>query len=203
VSISRHPHLLVILLWAACGEVRQSPLEPDAAVDDPGGDPDAGTAACDPQVRQLPAIAITTGAGTCCGSSLAALVDGSGMFADQHDCEDATMWQSNGLPQAEVTIDLGAEFELTGATVWNTSQADGARGARNVQFLISRNNTSYFQIPGAPTLLARATTCLSSGRSFPIPNLRARFVRIAILDNYGAVNVGLGELAITGRAICE
>lgn len=185
---------------AACGEVLLPADTPDAAVAPNTSD---AAAACDPSERQLRLVEVTTDAGTCCGGSLAALGDGSGLAAGKHDCDDATMWKSNGRTNGELTIDLGAEHELTGMTIWNSGQLDGARGARSVQLLHSRNNASYFQIPGAPSVLARPAACPNSGQSFSIAGVRARFVRLEVLNTYGATNIGIGEIAISGRPICE
>jgi hypothetical protein len=96
------------------------------------------------------------------------------------------LWGAGGVRERDaVTLDLGTEYELTGARVWGLGDLAGIR------VLVSRNNTSFIQL---------ATVSANGGPlAFPIPRVRARFVRLERADAADtALDGELAELELAG-----
>ena len=96
------------------------------------------------------------------------------------------LWGAGGVREREsVTLDLGSEYELTGARVWGLGDLSGIR------VLVSRNNTSFVELAtlgtdGAPL-------------RFSIPGVRARYVRLErAAAEATALDGGLAELELAG-----
>jgi hypothetical protein len=98
------------------------------------------------------------------------------------------LWGAGGVRERdEVTLDLGKEYELTGARVWGLADLAGIR------VLVSRNNTSFVQLATVPAE--------GGPLRFSIPRIRARYVRLERADAEAeALDGGLAEIELTELA---
>lgn len=187
----------------ACGVVD----DPGVADADPGADTSTDidtTPACDPTPAVLRGVTARTTMGTAANTRIAALVDRSGLSAtDTHGCTLDDGWIAATGVQGTVTLDLGAVYDVTQVRVWNHGGNAGTRGARDVVFQRSIDNKSLFRLGGAPTALARTTTCAIAPQTFAVPGERARFVIVEISSSHGQATVGLSEVEVTGARVCE
>ena len=153
----------------------------------------------------IPDVVVVTDMGVCCGASLDAMVDGTGIDDEGlHNCGDGDGWKSDGVTSGALTFDLGDVYALDTVTIWNSGQLGGDRGVKNLAIFTSVDGAAYVPLAQAPTSLEAAVGCPVAPSEYPFDRTEARFVRFDVGSGHGAdtVNVGLLEVQFSGQ-VCE
>ncbi|MEO0602185.1 MAG: discoidin domain-containing protein [Myxococcota bacterium] len=154
---------------------------------------------CVPEERKLiPDVTAVTTMGECCGGSIAAMLDGSGLEDEAHTCGDAEGWKSDGSTSGQITFDLQEAYALEEIRVWNHGQLGGDRGVANLAIFTSEDGSTYLPLTGAPSSLDAATSCPVTAQAISTNGQAARFVRFDVGSGHGAINVGLLEVQFGG-----
>ncbi len=131
------------------------------------------------------------------GSGLGELFPGAGVYVHTANVYEtgASMWNFK-TPQETLTFDLGKEFNVAGAYVWNYNEPGGwtGRGAHNVSFSGSLDGKTY--APLGDFALGRAPGSddyRGDTLAFAKP-MRARYLQMLLKDNYGGDEMGLSEV---------
>jgi hypothetical protein len=163
---------------------------------------------------------------TAFGASILATINGSGLSSTStvntggdpstgfsgvtHDTSSGNMWRtfvaSNGFgapvdPNAVLTWDLGATYNLTGIYYWNYNEfTEIDRGIRNVNISTSADGVN-FSTPTLVTLAQSGGSFSDPGASLSLTALNAQYVRFEVISNYGDPDLaGLGEVRFIGTA---
>jgi hypothetical protein len=140
------------------------------------------------------------------------LINGSGLlpYTDRHLVADSThgntysdMWLSlNEVSTAWVVFDLGTNYTLSGAVIWNYNQAIAlTRGVQTFDLYVSGVGTNgpFSLVAGSPFSLADGGgTTKEPSQSIPLAATKVRAVKLVVRSNYGLTDVGLSEVRFAG-----
>ena len=147
----------------------------------------------------IPNVTVTSDMGECCGGSLNAMLDGSGLssfgYLGTHDVADNTGWKSNSVLVGFLLFDFQTSYNLQRIAIWNHGQLGGDRGVMNMTIETSQDGVNFVPLPNGPTQLTEATVTPVGAEKFILSAaVTARYVRFNITSGYGAANLGLGEV---------
>lgn len=136
------------------------------------------------------------------------LIDGSGLTGDLHGGEWSTMWIKEGTfpvdTTAQVTFDLGATVDLSGALIWQyNSDIDYNRGVKDFYIKTSTDGINFSAAGGLQTLeRSNGGNIAAQLKTF---SAQARFVQFDIQTNYDAQWpwVGLSEVKFVTSPVPE
>lgn len=116
------------------------------------------------------------------------------------------MTDTTGQP-AWLTFDLGAEYKLDAARIWQYNVDFGmgyslVRGAKDISLSISRDGVNFTTITSG--VLDKGTGLPLAGQDFDLLG-NARYVRLDLLNNYGDQYswTGLSEVRFISSAVPE
>jgi len=145
------------------------------------------------------------------------LINGSGLDSNGlHNRDFAAMWMTNlGVAQAQLTFDLGAEYQLGSADIWQYNFADPYpvnsshiintvdRGVKDFAILISTDGVDYTEVFNGTMLRANGDPVAAQTFSF---SGAARYVKFDIFNNYAEGTIydpyatGLSEVRFNSLA---
>ncbi|MFT4662569.1 MAG: hypothetical protein ACI9O4_002177 [Chitinophagales bacterium] len=141
------------------------------------------------------------------GTDIQNAIDGTGLdvfpslSANHEPTNPINSWISQDATGV-IDFDLGGLFLVDGFAFWNQNGggpgADGTSGIKDVIIYASTDGTNYNLIPGAPSTFTQVTTGPSAPEVFDFTALEASFIRIEVLNNYGDMFTGFGEVAFSG-----
>jgi len=128
------------------------------------------------------------------------MINSTGLTIDSavgtHDDTAANMWMNDGGTVADewVIFDLGQQYLLKQAYVWNDTELGSTRNVRTMDIYVSSDNITYTKFGGTVTLAVVSGATVSAD-IVPLATT-ARYVKFDILTNGGAAGgyVGLSEV---------
>ena len=128
------------------------------------------------------------------------MINSTGLTIDSavgtHDGTAANMWMNDGGTVADewVIFDLGQQYLLKQAYVWNDTELTSTRNVRTMDIYVSSDNITYTKFGGTVTLAVVSGATVSAD-IVPLATT-ARYVKFDILTNGGAAGgyVGLSEV---------
>ncbi|MEM6929833.1 MAG: hypothetical protein AAF602_23035 [Myxococcota bacterium] len=175
------------------------PMETGMPAEETGSPPEETGLPCVPEeFRVIPDVTAVTTMGECCGGTIGAMLDGSGLEDDEHTCGDAEGWKSNNSTSGQITFDLQEAYALEEIRVWNHGQLGGDRGVANLAIFTSEDGGTFLPLTGAPSSLEAASTCPVASQDLSANGRATRFVRFDVGSGHGALNVGLLEVQFGG-----
>ncbi len=127
-------------------------------------------------------------------------IDGSGLTADLHGIEPATMWLSAGVAPNWIQYEFDKVYKLYQLMVWNSNQMIEAFmgfGAKTVKIETSTDGTTWKELANAPEFArAPGTAGYAANTTVTFGGLEAKFVKLTITASWGglAPQMGLAEV---------
>jgi hypothetical protein len=140
------------------------------------------------------------------GYSVDNLINNSGISVNNaghilHDENFYNMWMSDQETSAKLVFDLGGNYLLSGAYIWqyNATGLDPGRGVNSFDILASTDGFSYNLVRHANLSQFRDGTILIEPEYIPF-NQTARYVQLAINSNFNGKYVGVSEVKFEAQA---
>ena len=126
-----------------------------------------------------------------------ALINGDGLVGALHGSTFTDQWLAPKSPIPELVFDLGANYSITSADIWNYNALNRyTRGAKDVEILKSDDNVNFTSVANVTLTAASSASQASGNVSF---NTNARFIKFKMNSNHGDINnVGLAEVRFNG-----
>jgi len=148
------------------------------------------------------------------------LINGSGLDDNGlHNRDFAAMWMTNlGVARAQLIFDLGAEYDLASADIWQYNFADPYpvnpnhvintidRGVKDFAILISTDGVDYTEVFSGTMLRANGDPLAAQSFAF---GGTARYVQFELFNNYAEGTIydpyatGLSEVRFNTAAVPE